>query len=80
MFGKYVLLQEKKTKLLEMIKKPPVVLEEKFRIARNLKTISLFDQLSLFFSHVRNFSQKNVVNDRPEWQKLWMERNLSGTQ
>ena len=57
-----------------MIKKPPVVLEEKVRFARNLKSICLLDQFCLFFSHMRNISQTTFKE-----RSSRMAKTLNGT-
>ena len=57
-----------------MIKKPPVVLEEKVRFARNLNSICLLDQFCLFFPHMRNISQTTFSE-----RSSRMAKTLNGT-
>ena len=60
--------------------KPPVVLKENVRFARNLKTFTLSDQFSLFFFHVRNFSQTIFIERCSRMAETLNETALSETQ
>ena len=63
-----------------MNKKPPVVLEDFVRFARNSKTFALFDKFSLFFSHVRNISQKTFSERCSRMAETMNDTALSETQ
>ena len=52
----------------------------KCAIARNLKTIALFDQFSLFFSHLRNISQTNFSERSSRMAQTLNETEMSETQ
>ena len=63
-----------------MNEKPPVVLEETVRFARNLKTIALSDQFSLFFSHAPNISHRSFIERCSRMAETLNETALSETQ